>query len=132
MWPNQCLWAQINKWNDKNKKSLPWHLPFKFSNDPLGFYFDTSILPPLDFNYGQFTIAPTNTIQHVSEMGFYIISSSLEKFKCWNRTVLTKITEVKRMAIAIVHIHVRTRLFQSSKNIFSVSLRPELLYSPPS
>ncbi len=23
---NQCLWTQINIWNDKNKKVLPWHL----------------------------------------------------------------------------------------------------------
>ncbi len=32
----------------------------------------------------------TNTIEHVSEMGFDIILSTLEKFKLWNQTVLTK------------------------------------------
>ncbi len=39
----------------------------------------------------------TNTIKHVSEMELYIILSTLEKFECWNRTVLiTKYQQVKR------------------------------------
>ncbi len=38
-----------------------------------------------------------NTIKHVSEMELYIILSTLDKFECWNRTVLiTKYQWVKR------------------------------------
>ncbi len=63
------------------------HQTYHFQNDGWIFYeIWSKFLVKRNYHFTS-NLGP-NTIEHVSEMELYIFLSTLEKFECWNRTVL--------------------------------------------